>query len=75
MNKEQIENLKEEIIDALHDSMDVDDNSVDIRLFEINLTSVLEWTFNTNQENLPDSTNGYTYYPLEHKTIFNTKEK
>ena len=32
-------------------------------------------TFNTNQENLPDSTNGYTYYPLEHKTIFNTKEK
>ncbi len=30
-------------------------------------------TFNTNQENLPDSTNGYTYYPLEHKTIFNTK--
>jgi hypothetical protein len=32
-------------------------------------------TFNTNQENLPDSTNGYTYYPQEHKTIFNTKEK
>ena len=30
-------------------------------------------TFNTNQENLQDSTNGYTYYPLEHKTIFNTK--
>lgn len=50
MNKEQIENLKEEIIDALHDSMDVDDNSVDIRLFEINLTSVLEWTFNTKDK-------------------------
>ena len=32
-------------------------------------------TFNTNKENLPDSTNGYTYYPLEHKTIFNTEEK
>ena len=34
MTKEQIEQLKEEIIDALHDSMDVDDNSVDMRLFE-----------------------------------------
>lgn len=32
-------------------------------------------TFNTNQENLPDSTNGYTYYPQENKTVFNTKEK
>jgi hypothetical protein len=42
MNQEQIEQLREEIIDALHDSMDVDDNSVDMRLFEINLTMVLE---------------------------------
>ena len=50
MTKEQIENLKEEIIDALHDSMNVDDNSVDMRLFEINLTSVLEWTFNTKEK-------------------------
>ncbi len=32
-------------------------------------------TFNTNQENLQDSTNGYTYYPRENKTVFNTKEK
>jgi len=32
-------------------------------------------TFNTNQENLQDSTNGYTYYPQEYKTVFNTKEK
>jgi len=32
-------------------------------------------TFNTNQENLQDSTNGYTYYPQENKTVFNTKEK
>ena len=32
-------------------------------------------TFSTNQENLPDSTNGYTYYPQENKTVFNTKEK
>ena len=32
-------------------------------------------TFNTNQENLQDSTNGYTYYPQEHKTVFNTKKK
>ena len=32
-------------------------------------------TFNTNQKNLPDSTNGYTYYPQEHKIIFNPKEK
>ena len=32
-------------------------------------------TFNTNQENLPDSTNGYTYYPQENKTVFNNKEK
>ena len=31
--------------------------------------------FNTNQENLPDSTNGYTYYPQENRTVFNTKEK
>jgi hypothetical protein len=30
-------------------------------------------TFNTNQKNLPDSTNGYTYYPQERKIIFNTK--
>ena len=30
-------------------------------------------TFNTNQENLQDSTNGYTYYPQENKTVFNTK--
>ena len=32
-------------------------------------------TFKTNQENLQDSTNGYTYYPQEYKTVFNTKEK
>jgi hypothetical protein len=32
-------------------------------------------TFNTNQENLQDSTNGYTYYPQENKTVFNTEEK
>ena len=32
-------------------------------------------TFNTNQENLRDSTNGYTYYPQEYKTVFNNKEK
>jgi len=32
-------------------------------------------TFNTNQENLQDSTNGYTYYPQEYKTVFNIKEK
>ena len=32
-------------------------------------------TFNTNQENLQDSTNGYTYYPQENKTVFNTKKK
>ena len=32
-------------------------------------------TFNTNQENLQDSTNGYTYYPQENKTVFNAKEK
>ncbi len=50
MTKEQIENLKEEIIDALHDSMGVDDNSIDMRLFETNLTSVLEWTFNTKEK-------------------------
>ena len=30
-------------------------------------------TFNTNQENLPDNTNSYTYYPQKHKTVFNTK--
>jgi dTDP-glucose pyrophosphorylase len=35
----------------------------------------LNKTFNTNQENLQDSTNGYTYYPRENKTVFNTKEK
>ena len=75
MTQEQIKKLKEEIIDALHDSMDSDDNSVDITWFDANLTSVLEWTFNTNQENLQDSTNGYTYYPQENKTVFNTKEK
>lgn len=50
MTEKQIENLKEEIIDALHDSMDFDDNSVDMRLFEINLTSVLEWTFNAKEK-------------------------
>ena len=32
-------------------------------------------TFNTNQENLQDSTNGYTYYPQENKTVFNIKGK
>ena len=32
-------------------------------------------TFNTNQENLQDSTNGSTYYPQEYKTVFNTKKK
>ena len=32
-------------------------------------------TFNTNQKNLPNSTNGYTYYPQERKITFNTKEK
>ena len=47
MTQEQIKKLKEEIIDALHDSMDSDDNSVDITWFDANLTSVLEWTFNT----------------------------
>ena len=26
-------------------------------------------------ESLSDHTNSYTYYPQEHKTIFNTKEK
>ena len=37
--------------------------------------TIKQITFNTNQENLPDSTNGYTYYPQENKTVFNTKEK
>ena len=50
MNQEQIEQLREEIIDALHDSMDVDDNSVDMTLFEINLTMVLESTFNAKEK-------------------------
>lgn len=50
MTQKQIEQLREEIIDALHDSIDVDDNSVDMRLFEINLSYVLEWTFNTEEK-------------------------
>ena len=47
MNQEQIKQLREEIIDALHDSMDSDDNSVDITWFDVNLNMVLEETFNT----------------------------
>jgi hypothetical protein len=50
MTQKQIKQLREEIIDALHDSMDVDDNSVAMRLFEINLSYVLEWTFNTKEK-------------------------
>ena len=39
------------------------------------LAELLNEYFNTNQENLQDSTNGYTYYPQENKTVFNTKER
>ena len=50
MTQEQIKQLREEIIDALHDSMDSDDNSVDITWFDVNLNMVLEATFNTEEE-------------------------
>ena len=50
MTQEQIKQLREEIIDALHDSMDSDDNSVDITWFDVNLNMVLEETLNTEEE-------------------------
>lgn len=50
MTQEQIKQLKEEIIDALLFAMGSDNNSVNMRLFEINLTMILESTFNTKEK-------------------------
>ena len=69
MCKSMLEKEKEAIMNAY--DIGWSDGKIDQDLNDLYYNE----TFNTNQKNLPDSTNGYTYYPQEHKTIFNTKEK
>jgi hypothetical protein len=69
--KVMLEKEKAVIIDAVKQGWDYNEEGLVRWLGE----KYYNETFNTNQENLQDSTNGYTYYPQENKTVFNTKEK
>ena len=79
IENELLEKEKEVIMDAYNYGQQIPPFDYAEQYYNETFNTILlkptKWseTFNTNQENLPDSTNGYTYYPLEHKTIFNTK--
>jgi hypothetical protein len=71
IEKELLKKEKALIIEAFHEGMRCQGWDPNRGIAE----EYYNETFNANQENLQDSTNGYTYYPQENKTVFNTKEK